>query len=339
MHETLAGIIFMVIASFLQLTLEALNPRKGKSMTRIKKTWRTGSRAGGLLGALILAISAASAQHLVQSSPVYEREAARLRSAPESKYEFNRALLRDVLRFLADDSGISYIGLPEEDQNQTVFVTFNITASPFSALETVANTHGVALVFDRSVWHMRPLDDKQMIGRTYHLKYNTHEHYESSGSTGGSSGPSGGGGAGGLPSTGLGSGAETMFEPNVDQLLDSLKMLLGIPTDGWEANRAPGTDVDSFGSHPMKMPASTVQFQNDDGENGAQVIFVSDSNAMYVVATRQQHQGVEGFLETADRPQPLIAVEVKFFETSKKPFGSSSASTGRVLSATATQLI
>lgn len=299
-------------------------------MTTIKKTWRKGGHVLGVLGALLLAVGAARGQHLVQSSPGYEREAARLRSAPESKYEFNRALLRDVLRFLADDSGISYIGLPEEDPNQTVFVTFNITASPFSALETVANTHGVALVFDRSVWHMRPLDDKQMIGRTYQLKYNSHEQYDSKGGggVGGGAGGGGGGGSsrsggangvGGLPSTGLGNGADTMFEPNVDQLLESLNMLLGIPTNGWEANRAPSTDVDSFGAHPMKMPASTVQFQSKEGENGAQVIYVSDSNAIYVVATRQQHQWVEGFLETADRPQPLIAVEVKFFETSRNP--------------------
>lgn len=289
-------------------------------MIKMTTKWRNRGLAAGLLSALLLTLGSATGQHLVQSSPSYELEASRLRSAPPSKYEFNRALLRDVLRFLADDSGISYIGLSEEDENQTVFVTFNINASPFSALETVANTHGVALVFDRGVWHMRPLDDKQMIGRTYELKYNTHEQYESSGASGGGGAATGGGGGGGgLPSTGLGGGAETMFEPNVDLLLDSLKQLLGIPTSGWEANRAPGTDVDSFGTHPMKMPASTVQFQKNDTADSAQVIYVSDSNAMYVVATRQQHQWVEGFLETADRPQPLIAVEVKFFETSKNP--------------------
>ena len=287
-----------------------------KTKTMIWRLSRIRRLACGM--AFLLLASGAQAQHLVQKSPAYEREAARLRSAPANKYEFNRALLRDVLRFLADDAGISYIGLPDEDQSQTVFVTFSITSSPFSALETVANTHGVALVFDNAVWHMRPLDDKQMIGRTYYMKYNTHESYESSGHTG-DSGGSGGGGGGNLPSTGLGSGAGSIFEPNVDQLLESLKNLLGIPTDGWEATRAPETDVDTFGDHPMKMPASTVQFQKKDSEVQAQVIYISDSNALYVVATRQQHQWVEGFLESADRPQPLIAVEVKFFETSKNP--------------------
>ena len=59
---------------------------------------------------------------------------------------------------------------------------------------------------------------------------------------------------------------------------------------------------------------------DDDGDTPtAKVIWNSDSNTLYVVATRQQHQWIEGYLASADRPQPLIAVEVKFFETSKDP--------------------
>jgi len=38
-----------------------------------------------------------------------------------------------------------------------------------------------------------------------------------------------------------------------------------------------------------------------------------------VVATRLQHMWVEGYLAAADQPQPLIGIEVKFFETSKDP--------------------
>jgi type II secretory pathway component GspD/PulD (secretin) len=49
------------------------------------------------------------------------------------------------------------------------------------------------------------------------------------------------------------------------------------------------------------------------------VIWKSDSNTLYVVATRQQHMWVEGYLNAADKPQPLIALEVKFIETSRDP--------------------
>ncbi|HRQ88722.1 MAG TPA: hypothetical protein PLA50_07980, partial [Bacteroidia bacterium] len=36
-------------------------------------------------------------------------------------------------------------------------------------------------------------------------------------------------------------------------------------------------------------------------------------------ASRQQHQWIEAYLASADRPQPMIAVEVKFIETSRDP--------------------
>lgn len=47
--------------------------------------------------------------------------------------------------------------------------------------------------------------------------------------------------------------------------------------------------------------------------------FNSDTNTTYIIATRQQHQWVEGFLAAADRPQALIGIEVKFFETTRDP--------------------
>ncbi|MDB6073493.1 MAG: hypothetical protein JWO89_1133, partial [Verrucomicrobiaceae bacterium] len=49
------------------------------------------------------------------------------------------------------------------------------------------------------------------------------------------------------------------------------------------------------------------------------VIWKSDSNTLYVVATRLQHLWVTGYLAAADKEQPLIAIEVKFVETSHDP--------------------
>ncbi len=43
------------------------------------------------------------------------------------------------------------------------------------------------------------------------------------------------------------------------------------------------------------------------------------ANSLFVIATLKQHEMVSEYLREADRPQPLIAVEVKFFETTKDP--------------------
>lgn len=50
-----------------------------------------------------------------------------------------------------------------------------------------------------------------------------------------------------------------------------------------------------------------------------QVIYNSDTNILWVVATRKQHKWVADYLSRVDKPQDLIAIEVKFFETQKNP--------------------
>src|SRR5437870_5134379 len=70
------------------------------------------------------------------NSPQYEAEASTLRSAPKRPYEFSKAMLGDVIRFLATDSGISFFSLPDSSPEADRLITFSLNASPFQALET-----------------------------------------------------------------------------------------------------------------------------------------------------------------------------------------------------------
>jgi len=293
---------------------------------------------------------ATPANLLLETGPDYEDAANGLRNSDAKKYEFNRASLREVLRFLADDAGISFIALPEDAQNNAKLVTFSLKASPFSALEIVARNNGIALVYEEGIWHMRPLNDKQLIARPYQIMHNTTELNTNTGggSTGSNSGGAGGfgqsggqtgGGQGGFGSTGgqgggqggggvgLGlQGTQNMFENNADKLVESIEGLIGIGTTGFNANRAVAASVGNF--PPLQVHAgdgavavNSALVAGTPGSAGAtgQVLWDSDNNTLYVVATRQQHQWVEGYIDTFDKPQPLIAIEVKFFETTKDP--------------------
>ena len=296
---------------------------------------------------------ATPSNRLLETSPAYEEAAAGLRSSESRPYNFNRASLRDVLRFLADDAGISFIALPEEATTNSRLVTFSLKASPFSALEIVARNNGIALIYEEGIWHMRPLDDKQLIARTYNLKFNTTELNSSmgggstsstgsvgvggggtsSGSSfgggGGGGGGFGGGSGGGGNSSGIGlglQGTQNIFENNADELIEKIEGLIGISTTGYNANRAPAAVVGEFsnlqvnaGGAIVAAPAGLTPGSSGAAESAGQVIWNSDNNGLYVVATRQQHQWVEGYIEMFDTPQPLIAVEVKMFETTKDP--------------------
>lgn len=251
----------------------------------------------------------------------------RLCNMPEKTYEFNQAVLRDVLRLLADDAGISFISLPDNGVDDNSLVTFTIKASPFRVLEIIAKANGVSLFYDSGVWYLRPYNDQELIGRTYKLKYNTQETVENTGqtqnsptaSTGAIGGASVEGGTIQDPSLSL-QGATNIFKVNPNPMIKDIKDLLGLPTEGFSATIAPEATVDSF--KPLgTSPNSVKPSGNKNSAKTAQgtVIWNPDSNTLYIVATRQQHEWIEGYLASVDRPQNLIAIEVKFFESTKDP--------------------
>ena len=280
--------------------------------------------------------------------PLYEKAAKSLRSAPIKEYEFDKASVRDVLRFLADDAGIDFVAMPEEGNDAAKLITFSLRKSPFSALETIAKMNGVTLVYEDEIWHMRPLSDKSLIARTYKIRFNTGEINNSSGNSisgvtsnsnrtsfnGSSTGYNGSSYSSGnnLTSSGIGqiglNGMNNTFSTTADELVQAVKGIVGIRTSGINHIIAPGINsVGNFGK--LKPPQNTTTISpaqqfgrnsiNEEKSNGSQVIWNSDNNSLFVVANLQQHQLVEKYLETVDKPQPLIAVEVKFFETTKDP--------------------
>ncbi|MDB4673259.1 hypothetical protein OAF27_00450 [Verrucomicrobiales bacterium] len=269
---------------------------------------------------------AALSDNLLQRPEAYVAESSKLRNEPPKNYEFNRAVLSDVLRFLAEDAGLNYIALPEDEATTSTLVTFNVTASPFAALEMVADTHGVAMLFENQIWHMRPIDDQQLIARAYEIRFNPGEVVEagSAGSGGSFSGGGGGGGGLGQPGGGGGGGLSlnklgNSFKVSSDEMIKNIEKILGVRTRGFDANIAAATQVG--GGNPLTLSVAPGSLSNggNDGAAEAQVLWNSDTNTLFVVASRQQHQYVQAYLESIDKPQDLIAIEVKFFESGKDP--------------------
>ena len=300
------------------------------------------------LFAFFFAWSSSRSQGQLTTSPLYEKAAKSLRSAPIKEYEFDKASVRDVLRFLADDAGIDFVAMPEEGNDGAKLITFSLRKSPFSALETIAKMNGVTLVYEDEIWHMRPLSDKSLIARTYKIRFNTGEINNSSGNSisgvtsnsnrtsfnGSSTGYNGSSYSSGnnLTSSGIGqiglNGMNNTFSTTADELVQAVKGIVGVRTLGINHIIAPGINsVGNFGKLEPPQNTTTIspaqQFGrnsiNEEKSNGSQVIWNSDNNSLFVVANIQQHQLVEKYLETVDKPQPLIAVEVKFFETTKDP--------------------
>ena len=268
------------------------------------------------------------AQVLRLNSPSYEAEAARLRSVPTRPYEFAKAMLGDVIRLMAIDSGISFFSLPDGSPEADRLITFTLNASPFQALETLCKANGLALVLDGGIWYVRPADDKELIGKAYEIRHNSMERVVKV-SSGGAS-PGGGGVSTGGATTGGGGdsgiqggsvdlqGARETFQTQKSELINDIRAILDLgPDDGMGGGNPmplPGAGALNTALAPSDVPTDIY-----GNIRKPKIIWKSDSNTLYVVATRLQHMWVEGYLAAADKPQALIAIEIKFIETSRDP--------------------
>lgn len=264
--------------------------------------------------ALVAQFPSEATMHMM--APEYEEEALRLRDAPPQKYDFSKATLSDVLRFLATDANISFFSLPDDSADGGKLITFSIEASPFRVLETLCKANGLAIIPDNGIWYIRPADDRELLGKAYVIKHNAAERveYQSTSGLGGSpAGASGGGGTAGLSMQ----GATRSFNVKRSDLINNIRNLLGLPPEEMEQGSMGGAAaaVAAQGQDAVRdMNSNTLS-----ATRKPKVIWQSDSNTLYIVATRLQHMWVEGYLATADQPQQLIAIEVKFIETSRDP--------------------
>lgn len=259
------------------------------------------------------------------TSESYESVAVGLRQAPTQQYDFSQALLGDVLRFLATDAGIPFISLPQDTPEASKLTTFSIKASPFAVLETVCKANALSLIYENDIWYFRPADDRELIGQSYTIKNNALERVERVNSNTGlglsTSGGSGGGGGGGVDLQ----GSQETFSVHPSEIIKDIRSLLGLPPDDNAASASAGgtpapPSVPGLGGLGGGMDEAKAMNSNElSSFRKPKVIWKSDSNTLYVVATRLQHLWVSGYLEAADKPQTLIALEVKFIETSRDP--------------------
>ncbi len=134
------------------------------------------------------------------------RRATQLRSMPPERFTFDRAVLRDVLYFLADASGIPFVSIPENAPQAHRLVTFRMTESPFAALESVLQSNSLKLSFVNGVWVVaqkadaesfredrerkirEKQDESELIGVMYQLRFDSADKIEFRGAGGVSGG-------------------------------------------------------------------------------------------------------------------------------------------------------
>ena len=276
----------------------------------------------------------------VAKPTVLDDEAAerrRLAEMPKIAVSFSNTPLRTLVRWLAEQSSMSYFALPG-GQSGDQPITLNVTRRPIEVLDMLADSYGIGMTYKGGVWHFYQQNIHELIARTYQLFYNTGEEYDSSGGGGGgdsSSGRNGGGNANstngnsgnnsGNNSSGSSGASVRIKSDQAKKLVSTIQEYLQTDSTAAGATFLQTAGVGEFFAIPRPDLASSQAVASASLEAGAKnlnlskgkVFFNSDTNQIYVLATRQQHEYIEGLLETVDKPQKQIAVETKFIETSR----------------------
>jgi len=278
--------------------------------------------------------------------PAGNLAAARLRREPPKMITFDRAALRDVLRFLADTAGIPFIGIPENDAANRKLVTFTMEASPFVVLESVARDNGIRLSFENGVWYLHTVDeererrlkeedDNKLVGIAYRLRYDPVDRVDFATTANGDGTQQTSDSLTTIASASLPlQNSQRVFAATAPRIVNEIRVMLGLPsikynTDGTVQGETivSGTNT---ASTTQTSPSQSAGPATSDPAPGRlnptyippqtpQVIYNSDTNILWVVATKQQHTWVADYLLAVDQPQALIAIEVKFFETTRDP--------------------
>jgi type II secretory pathway component GspD/PulD (secretin) len=262
-------------------------------------------------------------------APKYEAQAEQLRRASAKQCDFDKALLGDVLRFLAKDAGINFISLPEDSPESKRVVSFSIQGSPFTVLETLCKAHTLALIPDGDMWYIRPADDRELIGKGYEVKYNPMERIQRNTEQNNAQGQ----GVGTLATSSIDlQGTRETYTTGRSELIDDLRAILDLPKEDQDEGSTPEALSD-----PNQNSGGKITVSNElSALHRPKVLWKSDSNMLYVVATRLQHMWVEGYLTAADKPQALIAIEAKFIETNRDPSKEFGVDWGGVFGANST---
>jgi len=278
--------------------------------------------------------------------------ARKLRHQPTKKFTFDRAALRDVLRYLAEDAQIPFICVPDgagtgEGGNNGGssglekalprvggrLVTFTMESSPFVALEGICRDNGIQLTFNNGIWNMtsseevlakallkkRDLEDSELIGKVYILQNDPGARIDFQDKKADAQNEGGQTDASWNSATSIPlQYSQRVFRSKEPGIVNEIRQLLGLPIISYNPD---GTIKESI-TNPNAGPnykEDKEGKQVSKSSSSQQVIYNSDNNTLWVVATKEQHKWVADYLMAVDNPQSLIAIEVKFFETSKDP--------------------
>lgn len=237
-----------------------------------------------------------------------ETERTRLAALPPASIPVQEASLAAAICLVASAAEMNFIAPAAEEFPESV--TLSTRVSPWVLLQLLADRYRFTLRYRSGVWIFDRDADGALVSRTYVLRNTNLDSYKAAQNSFNMLGAR----PQGLEEPGASGGL--VFAPQTQKIIDDLRELVGLPPS--LLARGGVMPVDE-GRRPVKGELGETGSGGKAASPVGKVLYLPDSNALYVTATRSQHQHVEEYLRVVDRPVKQIRIEARFFETTHDP--------------------
>jgi hypothetical protein len=234
-------------------------------------------------------------------------EVARLERLPAVPIPVQDDTLSSAITTIATASGMNFIAPAPDEFPERITLTTKV--NPWRLLHRLGDRYRFSMVYRDGIWEFNREAVGALFAKVYFLKHTNLDVYKTTqnafSSIGAISSATSGGGA---PASDGG----MVFSAQTQKIIDDIRELIGLSTTR--------TD-DPTTTDPEKRPVQgkAAESSAEPGRSNAKVIYIADSNALYVACTRNQHDLVAGYIHLIDQPPRQVHIEARFFETTWDP--------------------
>lgn len=238
-------------------------------------------------------------------------EIARLEALPSVQIPIEDASLASAIKIVAQSAGMNHIAPAPEDFAEPVSVS--ATVNPWRLLQLMSERYRFVMQYQQGMWLFSRESAGALIARTYDFRHANLDRVTSQ-KGGASFADSSGSDSGGRAQ---GQGFDLVYTLDSKQVVDDVRELIGLPALASQtivvADEKPARDVAAHASGIL-LPAAARETP------GAQkVIYLPNTQSLYVVCYRSQHEHVAEYVRQVDQPPVQIRIEARFFATSRDP--------------------
>jgi type II secretory pathway component GspD/PulD (secretin) len=255
--------------------------------------------------------SARLAENVAPSPEMQEsKEIARLEALPAVQIPIEDANLASAIKLIAQSAGMNHIAPSAEDFAEPI--SMSATINPWRLLQLLSERYRFSMRFQDGMWLFSRESAGALIAKTYEFKHANLDAYKSSNAN--TTQPAAGYNSGAdANSRNQGQGFTLVYTVDSSSVIEHVRELIGLPP------LASQTVVSTDGKIPDQSSIQHLATGGRSEETDQKVIYLPNTNSLYVVCYRSQHEHVAEYVRQVDQPPVQIRIEARFFATGRDP--------------------